>query len=318
MSPRDYVDALYRLCLGRPADPAGVDAWLPAFAAGGDPTAVLAGLLDSDEYRQRPGAADAQQCTSLATTALGALGRRPRVVDVGAQSLGDGSHPYSPLTAMTAVDIVGFDPLGDRLDERREREIGAGSLLLLPYAIGDGNEHTLYINNDDATSSLLPLDDASNARFNHLSTLHTVRTEQVVTRRLDDVLPPGPVDFLKLDVQGAELMVLEGGRETVAAGAVVHCEVEFSPIYAGQPLYPDVHRALTEHGFTLIDFVNPARYYYLGPSGAATNDRLLWADAVFFRDTDDAETLIAQALVAAAIYAKPSLAEHLLERAQRH
>src|SRR5438105_4406586 len=83
-------------------------------------------------------------------------------------------------------------------------------------------------------------------------------TGQVVTRRLDDVLPPGPVDFLKLDVQGAELMVLQGGPATVAAAAVVHCEVEFSPIYAGQPLYADIHRALADHGFALIDFLNQA------------------------------------------------------------
>src|SRR5438105_4406585 len=51
MSPSEYVDALYRLCLGRPADAHGIDAWTPALVPGGDPTAVLAGLLASSEYR---------------------------------------------------------------------------------------------------------------------------------------------------------------------------------------------------------------------------------------------------------------------------
>jgi len=315
MSPRDYVDTLYRVCLGRAADPEGMAGWTAAIEAGMDPTAVFAEVLASDEYRGRAQTADAEHCARLAATALAALRRRPRVIDVGAQSLGDGSHPYSPLVDLTPVDIIGFDPLASRLVERTEREETAGSLLLLPYAVGDGEEHTLYINNDDATSSVFPLNARHNSKLNHLSTLQTVRTEQVSTRRLDDVVPSGPVDFLKLDVQGAELMVLQGGPATTASAAVVHCEVEFAPVYAGQPLYPDVHRELARHGFVLIDLLVPTRYYYLGPSAAQAGDRLVWADAVFYRETDDSGTLVAQALVAAAVYAKPTLAEHLLERA---
>jgi hypothetical protein len=40
----------------------------------------------------------------------------------------------------------------------------------------------------------------------------------------------------------------------------------------------------------------------------------MWADAVFFRDSDRPDIILAQALIAAAIYGKPTLAEHLLER----
>jgi hypothetical protein len=167
--------------------------------------------------------------------------------------------------------------------------------------------HTLHVNNDDATSSLFPLNVEHNADLEHLHTLRTVRTLPVETRRLDEVLPPGPVDFLKLDVQGAELMVLQGGPETLGRTAVVHCEVEFAPIYAGQPLYADVERELTGHGFHLVDLLVPHRYHHVG-TASSTADRLLWADAVFFRGSGPA-----QALIAAAVYGKHSLAEHLLD-----
>jgi len=315
MSPREYIDALYRLCLGRPVDHESLTAWIALLETHGDATALLRALLASDEYRDHHATAGAAQCRELAQSALARLGRRPRVVDIGAQSLGDGSHPYSPLAAMTAIDIVGFDPLADRLEERAERETAHGTMQLLPYAIADGREHTLYVNNIDATSSLFPLDLRRNEQFTQLETVQTVRTEQVATRRLDDVLPPGPVDFFKLDVQGAELMVLRGGPETTASAAVVHCEVEFSPLYEGQPLYPEIQRELNGHGFELIDVLVSHRYYYRTPSGANSPDRLIWADAVFYRETDDAETLVAQALIAAAVYAKPTLAEYLLDRA---
>jgi hypothetical protein len=135
------------------------------------------------------------------------------------------------------------------------------------------------------------------------------------TKRLDDVLPPGRVDFLKLDVQGAELMVLESARQTLARTAVVHCEVEFAPIYAGQPLYPEIQRLLNGSGFELIDLLMPVRYHYVTTAGQPSQDRLLWADAVFFRVTEDPETLTAQSLIAASIYQKPTLAAHLLHAA---
>ena len=182
--------------------------------------------------------------------------------------------------------------------------------------MGDGGEHTLHVNNDDATSSLFPLNAALARNFEHLSHLATVRRETVQTRRLDDVLPPDePVDFLKLDIQGAELLALRGAERTLARTAAVHCEVEFSPLYLGQPLFPEVQSHLDARGFTLIDLLVAHRYSYRVPSGRAAPDRLIWADAVFFREAeDDPAALLAQALAALLVYLKPTLAEHLLHR----
>ena len=313
MTAEEYISSLYRLCLGRDPEAAGLAPWLKLIRRTGDPTCVLAGILASAEYKARIASAAPNDCSLEARKALGVLGRRPRVVDVGAQSLGAGTHPYSPLAALSPLDIVGFDPLVDRLSQRAETEEAEG-LTLLPYAVGDGGTHTLHINNFDATSSLFPLNEPHNASFNHLCDLRTVRTESVRTHRLDDVLPEGPVDFLKLDVQGAELMVLRGAEHTLARTAVVHCEVEFSPIYAGQPLYPEIHECLAARGFVLIDFVTSVRYHYIVPSCRTAPDHLLWADAVFFRQAEERQVLVAQALIAAAVYRKPTLAEYLLAR----
>lgn len=315
LSPEAFVIALYRGLLDREPDPAGLAAWVRLIQQEGDPTLAMAGIMESEEFRSRSSAKRAiPQYTSLAREAQRDLGRSLRVVDVGAQWLGPGSNPYDPLSGHTRIEVIGFDPLEHRLAERAAVERHEW-LTLLPYAIGDGECHTLYVNNDDATSSLFPLNDAHNARFNHLCGLHTVSTRTLRTRRLDDVLPPGPVDFLKLDVQGAELMVLQSAQRTLEQTAVVHCEVEFGPIYLGQPLYPDIQAFLNQRQFELIDLVMPQRYHYVGSGVEAAEDRLLWADAVFFRITEDAETRRAQSLIAAAIYRKPSLAAQLLRAA---
>lgn len=64
------------------------------------------------------------------------------------------------------------------------------------------------------SSAILRTADCRNAEYdrpNETDTLITVRTE-----RLDDVLPPDfQVDMLKIDVEGGELLVLEGARATL-------------------------------------------------------------------------------------------------------
>lgn len=307
-----YVTALYQALLGRDPDSAGLAGYVALLSDTQDHTLPLALIMNSPEYRERTARVSSNRLEALAKAAHVGLGRRPRIVDVGAQLLG--TNPYDPLRPFMDLDVVGFDPLEDRMAERASAEISDG-LILLPYAVGDGGMHTLHVNDPDATSSLFPLFHSHNAPFRDLRELRTVYTQQVQTRRLDDVLEPGPVDFLKLDVQGAELMVLQGAENVLASTAIVHTEVEFAPIYEGQPLYPDIHNFLSERGFSLIDLINPHRYHYAAELGANCSDRLLWADAVFFRETSDNQTLLAQALCAAAIYNKSSLATFLLERA---
>ena len=118
MSPEDYVDTLYRLCLGRESDAEGRTAWVEIMRASGDPTLVLAEMLKSDEHRQRV-SATAPDYSELTDEAVRQLGRRPMIVDVGAQLLPDEPHPYSQLVLLTPTDILGFDPLAERMVERR-------------------------------------------------------------------------------------------------------------------------------------------------------------------------------------------------------
>jgi hypothetical protein len=61
-------------------------------------------------------------------------------------------------------------------------------------------------------------------------------------------------DFLKIDVQGGELPVLQGAikqlRNSILA---VVLEVEFCQLYENQPLFPDVDEFMRGKGFALFD-----------------------------------------------------------------
>ncbi|MCB9866036.1 MAG: FkbM family methyltransferase [Phycisphaerales bacterium] len=109
---------------------------------------------------------------------------------------------------------------------------------------------------------------------NPLEKYHRVRgTEQVRTWRLDDWcaqagVAPAEVDVIKLDVQGAELMALDGATQILAHVRVVMLEVAFVPYYAACPLDTDVHAYMRARGFT-------RRHLYAAPMPE------IWADAIY-------------------------------------
>jgi FkbM family methyltransferase len=315
------VRGLYRGFLGREPDPAGLDYWSARLREGASPDELLAGLMASAEYREAHGGAHGTglDLPALKRRVLDAaaklLGRTLTVVDIGAQELENEGHVYAPLTADGLPwRIVGFEPQQDKIEASRRRNPD-GRIQLLPTFIGDGLDQTFHINNDDATSSLLPFNEALTSTLAGLDHLRTLRTERVATSRLDDALAElGPVDFLKLDIQGFEYPVLRHAPQVLARTNVIHCEVAFAPIYAGQALFSEVEQLLRGAGFELLDFSSLCRY-----PGADTarrsRDRLGWGDAVFLRaNVQDPDAVLAQVLATLLVYDKPSLAEALARR----
>jgi FkbM family methyltransferase len=247
------------------------------------------------------------------------LGRDLLIVDVGAQKLSFEGHAYAPLLSSgVGYRIIGFEPLHQRLEERLKNENNPRQTLL-PNFVGDGSDRTFYINNRDATSSLLQLNEKFNKDFVGPNSLKTVRVEAVKTDRLDTLLSDvSHADFLKLDIQGFGLEALRGAEAILERTNVVHCEVEFAKIYSGQALFSEVELHLRDRGFELIDILHQIRRAYRLKSDCTSTDRLLWGEAVFFRRLEDnranASRYIAQALLAWLVYRKRGLAEHLLER----
>jgi FkbM family methyltransferase len=237
------------------------------------------------------------------------------VVDVGAQSLHGESHVYSPLYALGLdVRVVGFEPIAERASARRAEENGRDTLIIEAF-VGNGEELTFHENSSSGASSLLPLDAEVCSSFMSLTALRTNSRQQVRTSRLDDLLGDiRAVDFLKMDIQGFELAALQGARSVLGRTAVVQCETEFVPIYSGQPLFSEIEVHLRAQGFDFLDFHAPAYRAPVVPSGHIRNEQLLWADAIFAARVATASNraLLAQAVIAIALYRKLSIGERAL------
>jgi FkbM family methyltransferase len=87
--------------------------------------------------------------------------------------------------------------------------------------------------------------------------------------------------FAKMDVQGHELAVIEGGRETLARCQRVMMECNFAPLYQGQPTFIELYSAMTELGFLFDGFISPLRH--------PRTLELLSADLIFYKPVDELE-----------------------------
>ena len=79
---------------------------------------------------------------------------------------------------------------------------------------------------------------------------------QVEIQTLDGLIENGRLetpDLVKIDVQGAELDVLNGARRCLAKGPVVIVEVSLSRFYPLQPLASEVITFLANEGYVLFD-----------------------------------------------------------------
>lgn len=174
---------------------------------------------------------------------------RPRtIVHVGAH-LGEEAEAYA---AAGAARVLWVEANPDLLQPLRTRIAGYPGHTAVRAAVSDADDApaTLHLCTFPMASSLL-------APKEHLAVYPSMafpRALEVRTVTLDTLLareglPPGSVDFLNLDIQGAELHALRGATETLAGVRWVYTEVNYRELYAGCAFADEIHFFLWERGF---------------------------------------------------------------------
>lgn len=218
---------------------------------------------------------------------LTGLAPRVKIVDIGANPIDDDAAPYAVLLAEGTAEVVGFEPNPDAL-ARLEAAKGPHETYL-PHAVADGERHTLHVCWAQGMTSLLKPNPVVLDCFHGFSAWGTVmETREIETVRLDDVESTRGLHYLKIDIQGGELMVFRNGVERLRDACVIHTEVEFLPLYVDQPLFSDVDQFLRAQGFVLHRFC-PIRSRVVRPLLMEGNiyaemSQAVWADALFIRD----------------------------------
>lgn len=212
--------------------------------------------------------------------------RRTAVVDIGANPI-DGDPPYKPMLAAGICTVTGFEPQAEALAELDRRK--GPNERYLPYAVGGGGTHTMYVCREPGMTSLLQPDPDRLALFNKFPDFAAVQAEvQVTTRRLDDIAEIERMDFLKIDVQGGELDVFRFGRRRLSEAVAVQTEVSFIPLYRDQPPFGEIDMFLREIGFVphcLAELkLRPLAPLIIDGDPQKGLRQLLEADVVYVRD----------------------------------
>lgn len=201
------------------------------------------------------------------------------VVDIGSRDLTLGELN----TLSKHVNYICFDADSKESERLATSPISKKYLNFtsLPFFIGkDENSLNFYSYNlPGDSSSLLPseyYESHYNSSFRVNSKIH------VVSKSLDSALEfiNCDIDFLKLDTQGSELLILENAQKSLKNCLMIECECEFIEMYSGQPLFHDISKFLYEKKFELL-YLNRVFVSREKPRFKRCRGQLIFGDALF-------------------------------------
>jgi FkbM family methyltransferase len=197
------------------------------------------------------------------------------VLDIGAN---DGGFATSIRRLGYEGRIVSFEPTRAAYASLAGAARKDGRWVAKQLAIGDqdGETEIHVAGNAAASSSILPMLDRHREVQPDSAYTHS---EKIRVRRLDGLLEEvcreDDTLFVKLDVQGAEGVVLDGAPATLRRAVGIQAELNLVPLYAGQTPYRHLLDRLLELGFELVDLIP-------GFTDGRTG-QLLAVDGVFMR-----------------------------------
>jgi len=248
------------------------------------------------------------------------LSRLTRIADVGANGINEA--PYAALLSMGGCEVIGFEPNEEALAQLKAN--ASAHEIYYPNAVGDGEDCTFRLYRSSGFSSVHPPYTPTGKLMQRERWGAVAREIPMQTMRLDDFEDLGPVDLLKIDIQGGEVAVFQGAQTVLGEALAVITELRYLRLYEGEPMLGGVDSALMDMGFGLHKFLfNKARPI---PNSQAhrlrkrrANDQLIDGDGVYLRDitrldTYSDEALMHQCVLAGAVYHSHSLALALLDR----
>ncbi len=205
------------------------------------------------------------------------------ILDIGA-ALSE-VPPYHKIIEGRKGKIIGFEP--DLTECEKLNQTYGAPHQFFPYFVGNGLPATFYETTWNLTGSLFEPNSSLLGKFQHLLEVVTlVNTHPVETKTIDSILEIESVDLIKIDVQGAELMVFENATRILPNTLVIQTEVEFVELYKNQPLFADVDRFLRSQGFQFHKFLGYGGRTFkpLMTENPYTGNQFLWSDAIYVRD----------------------------------
>ena len=198
------------------------------------------------------------------------------VVDIGANV---GQFSLEARRLFPEASIYAFEPLRRCFEQLVHVMHHDRNFVGFNYGLGDDNFETEIFRSHFTPASSLRRHTLSLIKNFPYSTPDQV--ERIQIRTLDDVAKNLRFQkniLVKIDVQGYEDKVLNGGRKMMSEIKLVIVETSFEPLYSGQPLFQQIYDRLTGAGFRYEGCIDRL----LSP----LNGRVPQEDSIFLREDD--------------------------------
>ena len=195
------------------------------------------------------------------------------VIDVGANV---GQFAVAAFKLLAPAKLYAFEAIPEVCERLKKNTTTIQQVEAAALALGETEgRREFHLNSYSLSSSILSL---SRGHLEAFPYAREVATIDVQMSTLDTVFAGkalAPPVLLKLDVQGYEAKVIEGGKATLARTRWVVAETSLRPLYEGEPLFLDLVRMMNEYGFR---FLRP-----VGWLSDPRNGEVLQLDALFER-----------------------------------
>jgi FkbM family methyltransferase len=196
--------------------------------------------------------------------------------DVG--SAGGIPDAYRELSRAGCAKLVLFDPQSDWRRNGNPNEYHGCDIVAVKAALaGSASTRPLHVTAAPGCSSFLKPNQEVLAAFPVREWFAVTSIVEIQTTTF--ALAQGTYglqapDILKIDVQGAELEVLEGFGASLRHVSFIELEVNLEPLYEGQPTLSEVYAFMKRNGFVLRDFKPQGPF-----EGAAIEFNSFWSRA---------------------------------------
>lgn len=195
-------------------------------------------------------------------------------IDIGA-NVGRFSKTMQYL--VPGCKIYAFEPLPECFKELTGMMKDYKHFEAFNYGLGSTVEsRQIFSNSHNPSSSFLNLGDEHTKAFPFAQ---EAQSSSVEVKTLDSVFDSAIADrniFVKIDVQGFEKQVVEGGVETLKKSSVIFVELSFLELYKNQAVFDEMYNSIVDLGFTFFGHVGVMNSPHTGLA--------LDADCVFIRN----------------------------------
>ena len=242
-----------------------------------------------------------------------------------------GAHPYGDFKEIFHILLNHFPDSKihafevDKEECEKLNKTCKKGMKFFPIALGEKKEtKKFYETYMPVCSSLYEPNQKFMELYNSLNVAYLKKTTEIETISLDEFSKQHNlenVDFIKIDIQGAELDVFKGSKKVLEKTLMIVSEVEFVEQYINQPLFGDVSSFLKKYDFMFhkfLGFGTRSLKPVIFNENKNMGTQIFWSDALFMRNILNvsklSDTDLTKLAVLSYIYKSPDLTHFYLTK----